>query len=60
VFDGKAVVNGVGNYSYVLTVTDAATDTLALKVTAPSGAPAVPSLTFAARSVRTGGSITVT
>ena len=60
VLNGKAVVNGVGNYSYVLTVTDAATDTLALKVTAPSGAPAVPSLTFAARSVRTGGSITVT
>ena len=60
VLDGKAVVNGVGNYSYVLTVTDTATDTLALKVTPPSGAPAVPSLTFASRPVRMGGSISVT
>ena len=61
VLDGKAVVNGVGNYSYVLTVTDTATDTLALKITPPSGAPAaVPSLAFASRPVRTGGSISVT
>ena len=59
ILDGKAVVNGVGNYAYVLTVTDAATDTLALKVTAPAGAPAVPSLTFTARPVRAGSAITI-
>ncbi|GAA2134025.1 Ig-like domain-containing protein [Nocardioides bigeumensis] len=58
VLNGKAVVNGVGNYAYVVTVTDAATDTFALKVTPHAEAPAVPSLTFAARQVRT-GSITV-
>ena len=54
---GKAVVNGAGNYSFVLTGTDLGTasstpsapDTIALQLTAPSGAPGVASLTFAAR-----------
>jgi hypothetical protein len=64
---GKAVVNGAGNYSFVLTGTDLGTssstpsapDTLALQLTAPGGAPAVPSMTFAARGVAAGGNINI-
>ena len=60
ILDGKAVVNGVGNYAYVVTVTDEATDTFALKVTAPPGAADVGSLTVDASPVRSGGSVTIT
>ena len=64
---GKAAVNGVGNYGFVLTGVDIGTasstpsspDTLALQLTAPGGSPLVPSLTFPARAVVAGGNINI-
>ncbi|MBF4767676.1 tandem-95 repeat protein [Nocardioides agariphilus] len=58
---GKAVVNGIGNYAYVVNVADGGAngDTFALRVTAPAGAPSLPSLSFAALPVRPGGAISV-
>ena len=60
-FTGKAVANGIGNYSYVVKVADAGAtgDTFALRLTAPSGAPSLDSLSFAALPVRPGGALSV-
>ena len=60
-FTGKAVVNGVGNYGYVVSVTDAGAtgDTFALRLTAPAGAPSRPWLSFLALPLQPGGAVTV-
>ncbi len=58
---GKAVVNGIGNYTYVINVADGGTtaDTFAMRLTAPAGAPSFPYLSFTALPVRAGGAVSV-
>ncbi len=58
---GKAVVDGVGNYGLIFTVVDggATGDKFGLTITAPSGAPSQPSLTFAPKPVIAPGVVTV-
>ncbi len=55
---GKAVVDGVGNHSLVLTLVDGSPDKVGLRIALPSGAT-VASLTFAPVAVGAGGVVSV-
>ena len=58
---GKAVVNGAGNYGLIVTAIDGGTaaDRVGLKISAPAGAPSVPSLSFGPINVSPGGAVIV-